>query len=270
MRRACPAVGKIASGLPLGLLALCAGAVTATAPAPAAPAATRTVYRCVVGGTVSLATAAEPGSRCTAITFDANAAKLPDLWQASGAQRGVLYEYTREDGTTFLSTRKLVAGDGAAVLSFSVPAPADSPAHRGLADPGPPRWDLFRAEFAAAAKVSGVDEAWLRAIAHVESGYRAEALSPKGAQGVMQLMPETAAAYEVTDPFDPNQSIQAGALHLRDLIRRYPGDLARVAAAYNAGAGAVDQYDGVPPYAETRAYVETVVALHERYRQAAR
>jgi soluble lytic murein transglycosylase-like protein len=262
-------ISVVANPLLIGVLSLAAGAVVATPPpAPTAPAATRTVYRCVAGGTVSLATAPEPGSRCTAITFDANAAKLPDLWRMSGAQRGVLYEYTRTDGSTYLSTRK--RADGVRVLAFSVPAPPGSPAHRGLADPGPPRWDLFRAEFAAAAKLSGVDEAWLRAIAHVESGYRADALSPKGAQGVMQLMPDTAAEFEVTDPLDPNQSILAGALHLRDLIRRYPNDLTRVAAAYNAGASAVDQYDGVPPYAETQAYVETVVALHKRYRDVVR
>jgi hypothetical protein len=248
--------------LPL-LVAFAAPAVAADA----VPARTRTVYRCVAGGTVSLATAPEPGSRCRPITFDANAAKLPDLWRVAGVQQGVLYEYEHE-GRRFLSTRKLPGGER--VLAFTVPAPPGSPAHRGLADPGPPRWDVFRREFAAAAKLSGVDEAWLRTIAHVESGYRADALSPKGAQGVMQLMPDTAAAFEVTDPFNANQSIQAGALHLRELIRRYPGDLPRVAAAYNAGAGAVDQYDGVPPYAETRAYVETVITLHARYRDAAR
>jgi hypothetical protein len=270
MRGIGPTTRVIANGLRIGVLALAGGTVAAAPPAstPVAPTATRTVYRCTANGTVSLATAPEPGSRCKPITFDANAAKLPDLWQLSGAQRGVLYEYTRDDGSTYLSTRKRDGGER--VLAFSVPAPPGSPAHRGLADPGPPRWDLMRSEFAAAARVSGVDEAWLRAIAHVESGYRSDALSPKGAQGVMQLMPEIVAAFEVSDPYDPNQSIQAGALHLRDLIRRYPHDLPRVAAAYNAGSGAVDQYDGVPPFAETQAYVETVVALHRKYRDAAR
>src|SRR5688572_16656662 len=80
-------------------------APAASAAQPAQPAQTRTVYRCVAGGTVSLATAPEPGSRCKAITFDANAAKLPDLWRVTGAQKGVLYEYTA-DGRTYLSTRK--------------------------------------------------------------------------------------------------------------------------------------------------------------------
>ena len=245
---------------PTALLLLVA-ATTAT------PPATRTVYRCVADGTVSLATAKEPGSRCTAITFDANAAKLPDLWRGAGARRGVLYEYTAADGTTYLSTRERTGGER--VLAFAVPAPPGSRAHPGLGDPGPPRWDVFPRPFRDAARATGVDEAWLRAIAHAESGFDAAAVSPKGAVGVMQLMPDTAAAYEVTDRTDANQSIHAGARHLRDLVRRYRGDLRRVAAAYNAGAEAVDAHRGVPPYAETQAYVEKVVALVAGYRATA-
>ena len=132
-----------------------------------------------------------------------------------------------------------------------------------------PRWDVFRRPFRDAAQSTGVDEAWLRAIAHAESGFDAAAVSPKGAVGVMQLMPDTAAAYEVTDRTDANQSIHAGARHLRDLVRRYRGDLRRVAAAYNAGTEAVDAHRGVPPYAETQAYVEKVVALVAGYRATA-
>ena len=139
----------------------------------------------------------------------------------------------------------------------------------GLGDPGPPRWDVFRRPFRDAAKASGVDESWLRAIAHAESGFDAGAVSPKGAVGVIQLMPDTAAGYEVTDRTDANQSIHAGARHLRDLMRRFGGDLRRVAAAYNAGAEVVDRYGGVPPYAETQAYVEKVAALHAAYRATA-
>lgn len=236
--------------------------------APAgSPPATRTVYRCVADGTVSLATAKEPGSRCTAVTFDANAAKLPDLWGGAGARRGVLYEYTGADGGRYLSTRERPGG--ARVLAFAVPAPPGSRAHAGLGDPGPPRWDVFARPFRDAAKATGMDEAWLRAIAHAESGFDAGAVSPKGAVGVMQLMPDTAAGYEVTDRADANQSIHAGARHLRELMRRYDGDLPRVAAAYNAGPDVVDAYGGVPPYAETRAYVEKVLALHARYRATA-
>ena len=98
-------------------------------------------------------------------------------------------------------------------------------------------------------------------------------LRPRRTDALAELFREfeedTAAGYEVTDRADANQSIHAGARHLRDLIRRYRGDLARVAAAYNAGPDVVDEYGGVPPYAETRAYVEKVLALHARYRATA-
>ena len=239
----------------------------ALSPASPPPAATRTVYRCTRDGTVSLATAPEPGSRCKGITYDANSPKLPDLWGVPGAQRGVLYQ-REQDGRTVYSTRKLPGS--IRVLAFSVPAPPGSTAHAGLENLGPPRREVFREQFRAAARLTGVDEAWLRAIAHVESGYDPLAVSEKGAQGLMQLMPDTAAAYEVTDAFDPNQSIQAGARHLGDLMRQYRNDRRKVAAAYNAGAAAVDQYDGVPPYAETIAYVEKVMRLYGEYGGKAR
>jgi soluble lytic murein transglycosylase-like protein len=113
-----------------------------------------------------------------------------------------------------------------------------------------------------------VDDAWLRAIAHAESNFDALAVSSKGAQGVMQLMPDTALEYGVRDPFSPQQSIDGGARYMRALLRRYNGDRPLAAAAYNAGIGAVARYKGVPPYAETLAYVDKVMALYTRYREA--
>ncbi|HWS78895.1 MAG TPA: lytic transglycosylase domain-containing protein, partial [Thermomonas sp.] len=94
------------------------------------------------------------------------------------------------------------------------------------------------------------------------------AVSPKGAQGVMQLMPEVQREYGVVDPFVTKQSIEGGAKFLRALLRRYKGDFTLAAAAYNAGIGAVAKFGGVPPYAETLAYVGKVRALHARYRSA--
>ena len=113
-----------------------------------------------------------------------------------------------------------------------------------------------------------MDEAWLRTIAHVESYYDAGALSDKGAKGVMQLMPDVIAAWGVDDPWSAAQSILAGARQLRALEARYEGDLVLVAAAYNAGVGAVEQHGGVPPYPETREYVAKVEILYPRYRKA--
>jgi len=241
-----------------GLLALVllSGAATAHA---------RTVYRCVRDGSVSLATATEPGSRCIAKHIDDDAVKLPNLWGALGVVNGTLYE-RQQDGRTVYSTRRLPGST--AVLSFTVNTPPGEPAHAGLGRIGKPQLDRYASQFRSAAKKHGVDDAWLRAIAHVESGFDPNAISPKGAQGVMQLMPETARVYGVTDALSAAQSIDAGARHLRALLRRYRGDFTLAAAAYNAGTGAVTRFDGVPPYRETQAYIAKVEALHASYRRA--
>ena len=120
-----------------------------------------------------------------------------------------------------------------------------------------------RALAVEAARRHGLDPALVLAVVGVESGFRPDAVSPKGAQGLMQLMPATAASLGVADPFDAAANLDGGAKHLQDLVERYHGDLKKALAAYNAGAGAVDRHGGVPPYAETRAYVGKVL---ERYR----
>ena len=117
---------------------------------------------------------------------------------------------------------------------------------------------------AAAARRHGLDPALVLAVVSVESGFRPEAVSPKGAQGLMQLMPRTAASLGVADALDPEQNLDGGARHLGQLLDRYGGDLTRALAAYNAGEGAVQRHGGVPPYRETRAYVKKVL---ERYRE---
>ena len=107
-----------------------------------------------------------------------------------------------------------------------------------------------------------VDPHLVRAIIMVESNFDPHAVSRAGAQGLMQLMPDTAARYRVEDPFDPYANIEGGIRYLRDLLRLFPSDLRHVLAAYNAGEGAVQQYGGIPPYPETQRYVERVLALY--------
>ncbi len=125
----------------------------------------------------------------------------------------------------------------------------------------------YAAEIAAATARHGVDPALVRAIMHAESAFQRNALSPKGAQGLMQLMPATAGDYGVTDAFDPVQNIDAGVEHLAMLLDLYDGDVTLAAAAYNAGQGAVARYGRqVPPFAETQVYVQRVNTLHQRYR----
>ncbi len=109
----------------------------------------------------------------------------------------------------------------------------------------------------------GLDPALLRAVVSVESNFKAEAVSPKGAQGLMQLMPSTAASLGVRDAFDPADNVDGGSRHLASLLASYGGDLKKALAAYNAGEGAVARHGGVPPYRETREYVDKVL---KRYR----
>ncbi|MBM3793435.1 MAG: lytic transglycosylase domain-containing protein [Acidobacteria bacterium] len=104
----------------------------------------------------------------------------------------------------------------------------------------------------------GVDPLLVHAVIHCESAYNQYAVSPKGAEGLMQLIPDTALRMGVQNSFDSRQNIEGGVRYLRFLQDRYPGDLRLVLAAYNAGEGAVDRYKGIPPYAETQEYVYRV------------
>lgn len=116
--------------------------------------------------------------------------------------------------------------------------------------------------FAAAGQRYGIDPTLLAAVAKQESGYNPRAVSGAGAQGLMQLMPGTAAGLGVTNPFDPTQAVDGAARMLRDLTSRF-GSTRLALAAYNAGPGAVLKYGDVPPYPETQAYVRNVLALQE-------
>lgn len=126
----------------------------------------------------------------------------------------------------------------------------------------------YAEEIAAAAQEFGVEQALVRAIIHAESAFDPNAISHKGAQGLMQLMPSTADRFGVANAFAAGENIRGGVEYLSWLLKRFGGDLTLAAAGYNAGEDAVDRYDGVPPYAETQRYVERVGVLAERYRVA--
>ena len=116
----------------------------------------------------------------------------------------------------------------------------------------------------AAAEKHGVEAQLIASVIAVESNFNPRAVSRKLAQGLMQLMPETAARFAVTNMFDPAQNIEAGTRYLKELLERYGQDLRLALAAYNAGPERVEQYQGVPPYRETRSYVRKVTQAVER------
>ncbi|TKB47148.1 lytic transglycosylase domain-containing protein [Thalassotalea mangrovi] len=126
----------------------------------------------------------------------------------------------------------------------------------------------FQQEIISAAAKYRVDTALIRAVIHAESHFDHRALSKQGAQGLMQLMPATAESLGVSNPFVAEQNIYGGVQHLARLLKKYRGDIKLATAAYNAGEGNVRKYGGIPPFTETRNYVERVRILHQRYRNA--
>jgi hypothetical protein len=160
--------------------------------------------------------------------------------------------------------RQLVDRDGVVHLT-NVPT---DPRYQGLPGSGTRSGALrmpaarsarYLEDIHAIARQHGVNPLLAEAVARTESGFDPGARSPKGAGGLMQLMPETASALGVIDRFDPRENISGGVRHLRYLLDRYNGSVGLAVAAYNAGEGAVDTYQGIPPYTETRQYVEQVL-----------
>ena len=128
------------------------------------------------------------------------------------------------------------------------------------------RYRRYDAHIREASQLYQLPEAFVRAVVRVESDFNPNVVSNAGAMGLMQLMPQTARSMGVRDPFDPRQNILGGTRYLRVLANSFNGDLVLTVAAYNAGGGAVTRYRGVPPYAETRRYVQRVLRHYYAYR----
>lgn len=131
----------------------------------------------------------------------------------------------------------------------------------------PSRADDYAAYINEAAEKYGLDPALLKAVIQQESGFNPRATSSCGAMGMMQLMPETAKALGVTDPYDPRQNILGGARYLKGQLERFNGNVSFALAAYNAGPGAVQKYGGIPPYRETQNYVSSILSMYERFKR---
>lgn len=178
-----------------------------------------------------------------------------------------VYKFTDKDGIIHLTNVKPVNQKN--VITYDFPCYASDPECRSLDwEHIPLNRKAFNEEISAAAEVFAVDESLIRAIIHAESAYRPEALSPKGAQGLMQLMPATGKEMNVVNVFDPVSNIAGGTRYLSILLQEFNDDVDMATAAYNAGPGAVRKYGGIPPYKETQEYVHRVNILYRRYRVA--
>jgi soluble lytic murein transglycosylase-like protein len=167
---------------------------------------------------------------------------------AGGARADGLYHFVDADGTPHFSN---IPNDRRYVRI----------AEKKRSAPKVKSYDLMISE---AADTHGVPPALVKAVVATESSFNPRAVSAKGAQGLMQLMPATARSLGVEEPLRVEQNLDGGVRYLRSLIDRY-GDWSRALAAYNAGPTAVDRYGGIPPYSETREYVDRVLTYYRRY-----
>jgi soluble lytic murein transglycosylase-like protein len=177
-----------------------------------------------------------------------------------------VYKWVDENGIITFSNIAPPSNQDYQVLRF--PCYAADPKCRSVSwEKVPLNTQAFGREIRSAAAYNAVEESLIRAIIHAESAYQPDARSPKGAQGLMQLMPATAAELDVANPFDPAENIEGGARYLSQLLVQFKGDLDLATAAYNAGPNAVEKYGGIPPYDETQEYVRRVRILYRRYDQ---
>lgn len=217
-----------------------------------------------------VATAAQPPAAAGTVVFNTSPSATPPAAGAGASRvlRGAVYRFERDGVTHYTNVKP--RGATASQLLFSYVETCYACGLLPGVDFGKVSLNTsaYSAEIRTAASEFGVEEAIVRAIIHAESAYRPNAISHAGAQGLMQLIPATASRFGVSDPFNPGQNIRGGVRYLAWLMNRYSSNLTLVAAAYNAGEGAVDRNGGVPPYSETQRYVERVGQLAERYRSA--
>ncbi len=148
-------------------------------------------------------------------------------------------------------------------------SPALPPALAAVAAP-PPKPQTLNEVINTISDRHHLDPDFISSVIHAESGFNPRAVSPKGAQGLMQLMPQTASKLGVSNAFDPRANVEGGTRYLSELLERYNFDVVKALAAYNAGPHRVEQYRGVPPYYETRAYVARIVRDYNRKKLAER
>ena len=185
-----------------------------------------------------------------------------------------IYRCKRADGTRHYTNIREPGRRCELVVRSSKKKRSGSSARKGssssrpksTATKDPTRYQRYDGLIGEAASLYQLPEPFIRAVVRVESDFNPSVVSRAGAMGLMQLMPKTARSMGVSDPFDARQNILGGARYLRVLANRFKGDLILTVAAYNAGHGAVEKYNGIPPYRETQRYVRRVLKHYYAYR----
>jgi soluble lytic murein transglycosylase-like protein len=179
---------------------------------------------------------------------------------ATPARAGSVYQFEDPEGVVHYTN---VPGDPRYSFVRKEPEPTVARPVSQSGGTAPQGVRAFAQLIQGTAERYGVESRLIEAMVQTESAGNPAAVSPKGARGLMQLMPERAALLGVRDSFDPSQNVDGGVRHMRDLLQSFAGDVTLALAAYNAGEAAVRSYGGVPPFAETREYVRRVRALYD-------
>jgi soluble lytic murein transglycosylase-like protein len=193
-------------------------------------------------------------------TADLATARVAQL-QALIAQAANPLSPTSDSSSTSGGTSAPSSDGFASLLSAASSTGADATASAAATTGS----DSYNSIINAAATQYGIDPSVLEGLVHQESGFNPDAVSSAGAQGLTQVMPENDAADGITDPFDPTQSIYGGAKQLSEDLSEFNGNVSDALAAYNAGSAAVEQYGGIPPYAQTQNYVADVLSYANQY-----
>jgi soluble lytic murein transglycosylase-like protein len=266
------AAGLVPAANVLAVEASVSTTATALGPARIAPPAPAAATPAAVAAAPAIRAPKGTWDYRESVSTDLATAPAPEQPKGSRVLRGAVYRITRADGgveyTNIPQAGNAEKGGSIKMLFTYIATCAACDIHSKI------DWNSvalnissYGDAISSASSEFGVDEALLRAIIHAESAFNPRALSVAGAQGLMQLIPGTARDMGVLDAFDANQNIRGGARYLALLLKNFNGNERLAAAAYNAGPGAVQKYNGVPPYDETQVYVERVGVLRQRYGQ---